>query len=118
LIFVHVAIALACYHMCFRKRPPGPIWMHIAGLFAFVAVALPWPMSVLRALPEARQIWVSESVAQLSEVSDQHRPWHFYAPQWLLMALPWTPLLIWGVVLRARRRRGGSPTRTRDLRPW
>jgi len=61
-------------------------------------------------LPEARQIWVSESVAQLSEVSDQHRPWHFYAPQWLLMALPWTPILIWGVVLRARKRR--------SLRPW
>jgi 4-amino-4-deoxy-L-arabinose transferase-like glycosyltransferase len=110
LIFVHVAIALACYHVCFRRRSPGLIWMHLIGLLAFAAIALPWPISVLRALPEARQIWVSESVAQLSEVSDQHRPWHFYAPQWLLMALPWTPILIWGVVLRARNRR--------SLRPW
>jgi 4-amino-4-deoxy-L-arabinose transferase-like glycosyltransferase len=110
LIFVHVAIALACYHVCFRKRPPGSIWVHLIGLVAFVAIALPWPISVLRALPEARQIWISESVAQLSEVSDQHRPWHFYAPQWLLMALPWTPILIWGLILRARK--------CRSLRPW
>jgi 4-amino-4-deoxy-L-arabinose transferase-like glycosyltransferase len=109
---------LACYHVCFRRRPPGAWWAHALGLVAFTAVALPWPIAVMRMLPAAREIWWAESVAQLSEVSDQHRPWHYYAPQWLLMALPWTPLLVWGAILRIRRRRESSGPAQRDLRPW
>jgi 4-amino-4-deoxy-L-arabinose transferase-like glycosyltransferase len=117
--FLHVGIALAAYHVCYRKlRPPGGWWAHLLGVAVFLAIALPWPVYIITHVRQMNtgplvarlDLWRYESVGELADNTEKARGWWFYGPSVLQIALPWTPLWIVGVV-RAFVRRN-------DRRAW
>ena len=104
-ILIHVAIGLAAYHLCYRRRPPRGAAMHLLGIALVLALGLPWPLYVLRHVPGAVELWRYESVGELADNVENAREWWFYFPDLLLLAVPWTPVWLAGLVWPGVRRR-------------
>src|SRR5205085_7679105 len=96
--FLHVALALGAYHLCFRRRVPGRWWQHGIGFGLFLAVGLPWPLYILRHVPHAMELWRYESVGEFADNTEKARAWWFYLPGLFQIGLPWTPVWVVGVV--------------------
>jgi 4-amino-4-deoxy-L-arabinose transferase-like glycosyltransferase len=113
IIFLFVPVILAIYHLTYRRRLPTSIGGHIAGIILLLAIALPWPIAVIRSVPNAIELWRFESLGALSDKTENARPWWFYLPNLLLITLPWTPLWIMGLLkpfyFKRRRRRWLAP---------
>src|SRR4030095_15373154 len=60
-VLIHVVIAIVAYHVCYRRRAPRAWVGHLLGAALMLAIALPWPLAVLRAVPNAVQLWRYES---------------------------------------------------------
>jgi 4-amino-4-deoxy-L-arabinose transferase-like glycosyltransferase len=71
--------------------------MHAAGVLLMLAIALPWPIYVWRHVPHAIELWRYESVGEMSDNTENARPWHFYLPQLFFLALPWTAVGVVGI---------------------
>ncbi|HXE54176.1 MAG TPA: hypothetical protein VN541_14230, partial [Tepidisphaeraceae bacterium] len=98
LIFLHVAVPLVLYHVCFRARLPRGWIGHLIGIVLFFAVALPWPLAVLRQVPNAVELWKYESVGEVSGANQENlRAWWYYLINLPLMALPWVPLWLFAI---------------------
>src|SRR5207302_5646155 len=91
-----VVMPLLAYHICFRRRAPGGALAHLVGLALFVAVALPWPLTILRQVPHAVAVWRYESVGELADNVENARPWWYYFSQLPQLTVPWTPLWVFG----------------------
>src|SRR4051794_31889196 len=111
--FLHVGIALAAYHVCYRRRrPPGTWWQHLLGVAIFLAIALPWPVYIITHVRQMNSgpllarldLWRYESVGELADNTEKTRRWFFYGPSMLQIGLPWTPLWIVGVIRAVVRR--------------
>lgn len=103
-----LAIPLVAYHVCFRRPVPGRWWAHVLGIALLLGVALPWPLHILARVPNVRELWRYESIGELSDNTENARPWWFYFPNLLLLALPWMGVWIAGLIfpfVRTRRRR-------------
>jgi 4-amino-4-deoxy-L-arabinose transferase-like glycosyltransferase len=94
LIFLHVSIALTAIHWCCRLRLPGRWWQHLIGIALFALVALPWPIYVLQHVPNAMELWKYESLNE-----EKARELYFYLPQLFYIALPWTGVWLYEVVM-------------------
>src|SRR5207237_4086355 len=94
IIFIHLAIPIALYHLLKKRRPPGGLWLHLLGIAIFAAITLPWPLYVLRHIPNAKEVWWYESAGEIAGNEENTRPWWFYLPQIFLITLPWTPLIL------------------------
>ncbi len=83
---------------------------HLLGVLIFLLIALPWYAIVLHRVPNAWDLWRYESLGGFGEKNEKPQPLWFYLPQLLLIALPWTPVWVAGIVASARgfRRRGGA----------
>ena len=103
-LFIHTLIPIALYHFCYRRRPPGPVWVHLIGLALLAAITLPWPLYVLKTIPNAREIWYFESVGKMTDELEPGRPFYYYLPIVLQITLPWAPLVLLAIVLPFRRR--------------
>src|SRR6185503_10699342 len=114
--FVHVALALAAYHACYRTRPPRPILAHLAGVILLLALTLPWPLAVMRQVPGALALWRYESVGELAENTRNAVPWWGYLPKLPYLALPWTPLWAAAIAYVVSRVRGATPATKRRRR--
>jgi 4-amino-4-deoxy-L-arabinose transferase-like glycosyltransferase len=72
-----------------------------AALGLIVAMTLPWPLALLKAAPEAAEVWHSELFGRFGDGQQFHawtqKPVWFYLPD-LANTMPWLPLLIWAVV--------------------
>lgn len=115
-LFVHVVAAIALFHFCYRRKIPGQVPGHAIGLTLLLLVALPWPIYVMRHVPNAVELWRYESVGELSDNVENARAWWFYLPNLPVIALPW--LIVWAAswvrVLRCHRIpmvRIGNPSR-------
>jgi 4-amino-4-deoxy-L-arabinose transferase-like glycosyltransferase len=106
-LFVHLAIPIGLYHLLNPRRLPRPAWSHLLGFAILAAIALPWPIYVLRHVPNARAIWTYESVGEFTENIENARPFWYYLPLLFLISLPWTPLWVFSFALPFRKRRGG-----------
>jgi 4-amino-4-deoxy-L-arabinose transferase-like glycosyltransferase len=95
-VFLHVAVPLIAYHFYYRPRVPHRWMLHLIGTVLFLGLTLVWPIYVYRHIPHALSVWWYESVGEVSEHADQARPWWYYLPNLLQIALPWTPVLIVG----------------------
>jgi 4-amino-4-deoxy-L-arabinose transferase-like glycosyltransferase len=104
-LLIHLLIPIVLYHVLYRRRVPGSISLHIIGIAILIAIALPWPLYVLRHIPHATDIWRYESVGELTDNIDNARPFLYYLPQLLQISLPWTPLWLFGLAIAWRRRR-------------
>jgi len=113
-VLVHVPIALVAYHLCYpRPIPLNPLG-HGAGVLLLLAVALPWPLAVWRAVPHALELWRYESVGELADNRRNAAPFWAYVPKLPYLALPWTPLWAAALVYPFLRHRdsagaGGGP---------
>lgn len=83
---------------------------HVAGVLLFLLIALPWYAVVLHRVPSAWDLWKYESLGGFGDKNEKPQPFWFYLPQVLLIALPWTPVWVAGIVASCRRfrRRGGA----------
>lgn len=80
--------------------PPG-----IAGLAAFLVLALAWPIAVLAREPAAWDLWHAQSVGRfLEHWGPNTRPWFYYLYQVPLLTLPWTPVWLLELARAARAR--------------
>ncbi len=102
-VLVLIAVPLL-WHSGVPKPGRGPA---LAMLLLLAALVLPWPLLVLRRVPEAWDVWARELVGRLSENEATgtwpRHPYWFYLPQ-LSGTLPWLPLLIPALVLTWRGR--------------
>jgi 4-amino-4-deoxy-L-arabinose transferase-like glycosyltransferase len=113
-VFVHVGVALAALMITsprFRPTALGPtgntrrmVLAHLLGLGLLLLIALPWPLTVLRTLPHAMEIWRHESVGEFTDNLRNPRAWWAYFPILGLIALPWIAFVLVGVLLAAPRR--------------
>ncbi|HET6248789.1 MAG TPA: glycosyltransferase family 39 protein [Tepidisphaeraceae bacterium] len=102
--FVDILLPLVVFHLCVRGRVRGPIRAHLAGVALMLAIALPWPIYVLRNVPHALELWRYESVGELTDNTENARPGWFYLPQLFYLALPWTA--VWGLGIARQLFRG------------
>jgi hypothetical protein len=113
IIFIHLAIPITLYHLLKKRHPPTSIRLHLLGIAIFAAITLPWPLYVLRHIPNAKDVWWYESAGEIAGNEENTRPWWFYLPQLFLISLPWTPLLF----LALPRRRVGRTFLSALTRP-
>src|SRR5204863_3596305 len=98
-ILVTVAIALIALHLAQRRRV-GPWWAHLIGIAIFVTLVMPWPLYIIRHVPNAMDIWRYESVGEMTgENTEKARPWWMYIGNSFQLPLPWTPVWIGGFVV-------------------
>jgi 4-amino-4-deoxy-L-arabinose transferase-like glycosyltransferase len=91
------AVVLGVLLLRRRKRAA---WMwHLVGFALFLALALPWPIYVMRYVPHAMELWRYESIGEFGENAEKARPWWLYALTSFQLPLPWTPMWVAGVVL-------------------
>jgi 4-amino-4-deoxy-L-arabinose transferase-like glycosyltransferase len=117
-VAVHVGVAIGAYHACFRARPFRGAVVHLLGLSTVLAIALPWPVQVLRTLPDAMALWRSESVDRLSDNTDHGRPWWFYVPALVQLSFPWTPMWMAGIAMVVVRQRSSGARARAARRRW
>lgn len=104
LIFLFVVPFIAV-HALVRFRPSTDhkadvwdrVWMHIGGTLIVLLIVLPWPVAVLRSVPNAPELWRYESIGAFADKSEDMAPWWYYLPNLLLITLPWTPAWLIGV---------------------
>jgi 4-amino-4-deoxy-L-arabinose transferase-like glycosyltransferase len=105
----HLLIPLALYHVLHRRPLRGRWWVHLLGIAIVFAIALPWPIYVLKYVPSAPEFWRYESVGRLSDNVEQYRPWYFYLPLLFQITLPWTALWLIAFIVPLRNRRSLLP---------
>lgn len=103
IIFVFVVVLAAAGALLsprgkFPRQMSREILAHTIGAMIFAAIVLPWPLTVVRAVPDAVELWRYESIGALSDKTENARPWWFYLPNLLQITLPWTPLWLMGLV--------------------
>ena len=106
LIFLHVIVPIALLHWCFRCRPPRSWLAHLIGLVLFLLIALPWPLAVLRQVPNAMQLWRYESVGEISgENQEGLRNWWYYVQSLPQVAVPWLAMWLMALIYPFLRKR-------------
>ncbi|HTL31269.1 MAG TPA: glycosyltransferase family 39 protein, partial [Tepidisphaeraceae bacterium] len=111
-IFLHVAFAVGAFTLSRRKlRPliPGGWIAHVIGVLILLVLIVPWPLYVLMKIPNAPELWRYESIGEISDNTQKARAWWQYFPSLLQITLPWTPLMLIGIVSAARRRHRWFP---------
>lgn len=104
-ILLHVVTALVLFHFCYRRRAPGDVWPHVLGVIVLLLIALPWPIMVLSSIPNAVQLWRYESIGEITDNTENARPFWFYLPNLVLISVPWTAAAVVGLIVAVRRRR-------------
>src|ERR1700704_1183070 len=96
IIFLFVAVK--------RDWPAIPRTLWIPGIALYLAATLPWYIAVQVRNPEFFRVFILEhNLARFSQDLYHHRqPFWFYLPVFLLAMMPWTIVLIFAIVERAR----------------
>jgi 4-amino-4-deoxy-L-arabinose transferase-like glycosyltransferase len=96
IIFLFVAIK--------RDWRAIPLTLWIPGIVLYLAVILPWYIAVQLRNPEFFRVFILEhNLARFSQDLYHHRqPFWFYLPVFLVAMMPWTIVLIFAIVERAR----------------
>jgi 4-amino-4-deoxy-L-arabinose transferase-like glycosyltransferase len=107
IIFIFLVVTLTAYHVCYRRGLPGRWTLHAIGALLVVLVAAPWYLAVAASIDNAWELWRYESVGALSDKVEGARPWYYYPPQLLQLALPWTVIWFFGLAYPLRHLRRG-----------
>ncbi|HEX2974067.1 MAG TPA: phospholipid carrier-dependent glycosyltransferase [Tepidisphaeraceae bacterium] len=98
-LFIHLAVAVAAFHACYRAAMPRGWKSHLAGVVLLAAIAVPWPLYVIWHVPNALVLWRYESIGELTgENVEKAREWFFYLPSLPQLCLPWIAVWViaWG----------------------
>lgn len=104
-LLLHLVIPIALHGLLYRRWPRLGLSAHALGMATVLLIALPWPVYVLRHIPDALEIWRFESVGEFSDNVRNARPWWFYIPSLFQLSLPWTPVWVLAIYLSLRRKR-------------
>lgn len=97
-----------------KRGQSKAILQHVAGSVLLLALALPWPILVLREMPEAWAIWFRESAGRI-EGFDHEKPFYYFIIKILGDGQPWVlPALLAPVVMQYM----SKIERKRLLFPW
>jgi 4-amino-4-deoxy-L-arabinose transferase-like glycosyltransferase len=90
-LFVHLVIAIGAFHWCFRRKWPGTLMTHLAGIALTLLIVLPWPIYILARVgaSDVLALWQYQSVGELGANTENARPWWFYPPQIAILVAPW-----------------------------
>jgi len=87
------------------------------GLLVLAACVLVWPWLLLDRVPEAWNIWQSQTVGRVMG-GKGHDPYWFYGPATLMQMLPWSPLLLLAIPESWRRAWRDGDRHERFLWVW
>lgn len=109
-LFVHVAIAIGAFHLCFKRAWPGRWIIHVAGIVLALLIVLPWPVYVLThvGVSDVLAMWRYQSIGELGANTENARPWWFYIPQVPLLIAPWFSFAGLGLVYLFARPKGAD----------
>ena len=87
-------VAPAAVFFLVQKRPWHVLrFLNPLGLILIAAAVCIWPWMVLRQLPDAWDLWYSETVGRAIGRLGRHPVW-YYVPVMLTSMLPWTPIAL------------------------
>ena len=106
LILLHLALAIVPYQLLKRRLPRRP-WAHVIGIIIMLLIALPWPIYMLRHVPNTAKEWAEDSTGAYATTGAKSSSVFQYVLSVPQMAAPWSVLLLIGtiVTLRGPRRR-------------
>ncbi len=106
----------AATHHLGRLRRKG----FLAGIPLFVVLVAAWVVpACLAAGPEyTRELLLNQSAGRVADSWSHSQPFYYYVPKVVLEFLPWSPLLILGLVQMARRRFPAPRDAARFLLAW
>ncbi|MBI4880372.1 MAG: glycosyltransferase family 39 protein [Planctomycetes bacterium] len=106
----------ASTHTLARMRRPG----FLAGIPLFLVLVAAWVVpACIAAGPEyTRELLFHQSAGRVSGSWSHRQPFYYYVPKVVLEFLPWSPLLILGLVQMARRRFPAPQDAARFLLAW
>jgi len=87
------------------------------GLLVLAACVIIWPWLLLDRVPEAWDIWQSQTVGRVMG-GKGHDPYWFYGPATLMQMLPWSPLLLLAIPESWRRAWRDGDRHERFLWVW
>lgn len=116
-LFLHLGIAIGLFHLLNRRRLPGGTGAHVLGIILLTTIALPWPVYIFKNIPHAGEIWRYESVGEMTDNTENAKPFYYYIPLLFQISLPWTPLWVMSLVLPFLRGRRNSRYKLRRLFP-
>ncbi|MCH8829751.1 MAG: hypothetical protein IID45_09260, partial [Planctomycetes bacterium] len=95
------------------------IWnfLNPVGVLLFAAAVFIWPYLLLQQVPDAWQIWKTETVGRAVGALG-HKPFWFYLPHLFWLTLPWTPFALAAVPGSWRRAWKEADARERFLWIW
>jgi len=85
------------------------ILRHLIGAILFLAIALPWPVAVIRQVPNALDLWKYDAL----ESQEKSRPFFMYFLNLFQLTLPWTPFWVASLILAFLHKRRGVRTSRR-----
>lgn len=94
IIFLTTLPAMILLTQTWNLNLPG-ILRHTIGIAIMFAIALPWPLAVMRHVPNAAELWLYDAF----ESVEKARPIYFYFLNLFQLTLPWTPFWVVGAVL-------------------
>jgi 4-amino-4-deoxy-L-arabinose transferase-like glycosyltransferase len=103
LILLTLLPAIVACAVVARRGLRAPVRWHVVGVTLALAMTLPWPLAVWRSVPNAMDLWWSESFGKIGDDLDRARPWWSYLVNAPLLSAPWVPMWIAGLVLAAIR---------------
>lgn len=91
-----VLVSAAARRSATELRALGTAW---TGMFLFLAIGLAWPLATLCVYPNARGIWLEETLGRFAEDPNgvERRPLYYLTAS-LWMLAPWTPATIGGIL--------------------
>ena len=93
---------VAAWHLFDRRRPRFWEAFNPLGLIVLAACVVIWPWLLLQRVPEAWQIWQTETIGRALGDLGREPIW-FYIPQVFVLALPWS-FLLWPAARTSYRR--------------
>ncbi len=91
-----VLVPVAIYFITEKKYRHFIKFLHPVGLPILLTAIFLWPYLVLQAVPDAREIWMEETVGRASGLLG-HDPVWFYIPRIMMCTLPWFPFSVFGI---------------------
>ena len=94
------ALAMGPYLMLARRFRAGALALfNAAGVLAFLALTVTWPVLVLLSDPKAAEIWMLEMGQKAGTAGITHHKQRYFLLEWPWLTAPWTLLATWGAVL-------------------